>query len=65
MTPTVLRNGEKTTETGDEIAWRTSKISRSICRTVAEFTFAHAKRTGAKVFGRPQVHRQRHLRRHV
>jgi isocitrate/isopropylmalate dehydrogenase len=42
------------TETGDEIAWRTSKISRSICRTVAEFTFTHAKRTGAKVFGGPK-----------
>lgn len=44
----------ETTETGDEIAWRTSKISRSICRTVAEFTFTHAKRTGAKVFGGPK-----------
>lgn len=44
----------ETTESGDEIAWRTSKISRSICRTVAEFTFAHAKRTGAKVFGGPK-----------
>jgi len=44
----------ETTETGDEIAWRTSKISRSICRTVAEFTFSHAKHTGAKVFGGPK-----------
>ncbi len=42
------------TETGDEIAWRTSKISRAICRTVAEFTFTHAQRTGAKVFGGPK-----------
>ena len=42
------------TETGDEIAWRTSKISRSICRSVADFTFAHAQRTGAKVFGGPK-----------
>lgn len=42
------------TETGDEIAWRTSRISRAICRTVAEFTFTHAKRTGAKVFGGPK-----------
>ncbi|WP_072620012.1 isocitrate/isopropylmalate family dehydrogenase [Spirulina major] len=42
------------TDTGDEIAWRTSKISRSICRTVAEFTFTHAQRTGAKVFGGPK-----------
>jgi isocitrate dehydrogenase (NAD+) len=44
----------ETTDTGDEIAWRTSKISRSICRTVAEFTFAHAQRTGSKVFGGPK-----------
>ncbi|MDJ1180247.1 isocitrate/isopropylmalate family dehydrogenase [Roseofilum sp. BLCC_M91] len=44
----------ETTQSGDEIAWRTSKISRSICRTVAEFTFTHAKRTGAKVFGGPK-----------
>jgi len=44
----------ETTETGDEIGWRTSKISRSICRTVAEFAFTHAKRTGAKVFGGPK-----------
>jgi isocitrate/isopropylmalate dehydrogenase len=42
------------TETGDEIAWRTSRISRAICRTVAEFTFTHAQRTGAKVFGGPK-----------
>ena len=41
-------------DAGDEIAWRTSKISRSVCRTVAEFTFAHAKRTGSKVFGGPK-----------
>ncbi len=44
----------ETDETGNEIAWRTSKLSRSICRTVAEFTFAHARRTGAKVFGGPK-----------
>jgi isocitrate dehydrogenase (NAD+) len=44
----------ETNDQGDEIAWRTSKISRAICRTVAEFTFAHAKRTGAKVFGGPK-----------
>ncbi len=39
---------------GDEIAYRTEKISRSICRAVAEFAFAHARRTRAKVFGGPK-----------
>jgi isocitrate/isopropylmalate dehydrogenase len=42
------------TENGDEIAWRTSKISRSTCRAVAEFTFQYAKRTTAQVFGGPK-----------
>lgn len=42
------------TEFGDEIAWRTSKISRSTCRAVAEFTFQYAQRTGSKVFGGPK-----------
>jgi isocitrate dehydrogenase (NAD+) len=42
------------TETGDEIAWRTSKITRSTCRAVAEFTFQYAKRTKARVFGGPK-----------
>jgi isocitrate dehydrogenase (NAD+) len=54
MMPMGLKNGGKPPKLGDEIAWRTSKISRSICRTVAEFTFTHAKRTGAKVFGGPK-----------
>ncbi|ACK72060.1 isocitrate/isopropylmalate dehydrogenase [Gloeothece citriformis PCC 7424] len=44
----------ETTENGDEIAYRTSKISRSTCRAVAEFTFQYAKRTKAKVFGGPK-----------
>jgi isocitrate dehydrogenase (NAD+) len=30
------------------------KSAVSICRTVAEFAFVHAKRTGAKVFGGPK-----------
>lgn len=38
----------------DEIAYRTEKISRTICHAVAEFAFAHARRTHAKVFGGPK-----------
>ena len=44
---------EKTPE-GDELAYRTSKISRGICRNVAEFAFQLARRTGARVFGGPK-----------
>jgi isocitrate/isopropylmalate dehydrogenase len=39
---------------GDEIAYRTSHITRSNCRAVAEFTFQYAKKTGARVFGGPK-----------
>ena len=42
------------TSDGDELAYRTSKISRNICRGVAEFSFQHAERTGARVFGGPK-----------
>jgi isocitrate dehydrogenase (NAD+) len=42
------------TENGDEIAYRTSKVSREICRCVAEFSFKLAMRTGARVFGGPK-----------
>ena len=42
------------TESGDEIAYRTSKVSREICRCVAEFSFKLAMRTGARVFGGPK-----------
>src|SRR5215211_4332306 len=38
----------------DEVAWRTTKIERRICRAVAEFSFRHAERTKAKVFGGPK-----------
>lgn len=38
----------------DEIAYRTSQITRSNCRSVAEFTFQYAERTGARVFGGPK-----------
>lgn len=39
---------------GDEISYRTEKISRKICHGVAEYAFQHAKRTNAKVFGGPK-----------
>jgi isocitrate dehydrogenase (NAD+) len=42
------------TPDGDEIAERTERISRAVCRSVAEFSFQHAERTGAKVFGGPK-----------
>jgi isocitrate/isopropylmalate dehydrogenase len=38
----------------DEVAYRTEKISRRLCRAVAEFAFAHARRGHAKVFGGPK-----------
>ena len=39
---------------GDEIAYRTSHISRSTCRCVADFAFMQAARMGARVFGGPK-----------
>lgn len=41
-------------EDGDEHAFRTERISRRTCRSVAEFAFQHAEKTGAKVFGGPK-----------
>ncbi len=37
-----------------EVAFRTERIERRICRAVAEFSFRHAERTKAKVFGGPK-----------
>ena len=37
-----------------EAAFRTTKIERRVCRAVAEFSFRHAERTHAKVFGGPK-----------
>src|SRR6188472_395217 len=39
---------------GDEIAFRTERISRSVCRAVAEYAFRAAERTGARVYGGPK-----------
>ena len=39
---------------GDEIAYRTARISRRTCRAVAEFSFQLAQKSSAKVFGGPK-----------
>ena len=39
---------------GDEIAFRTERISRSTCRFVAEFAFRTAERMDGKVYGGPK-----------
>jgi isocitrate/isopropylmalate dehydrogenase len=41
-------------EGADEVAYRTERIERRICRAVAEFAFREAERTGATVFGGPK-----------
>lgn len=38
----------------DEVAYRTERITRQTCRSVAEYAFQLARRTGAKVFGGPK-----------
>jgi isocitrate/isopropylmalate dehydrogenase len=38
----------------DEIAYRTTKITRTTCHAVAEFAFRYAERNSAKVFGGPK-----------
>jgi isocitrate/isopropylmalate dehydrogenase len=41
-------------ETGDEIALRTERISRAVCRATAEYAFRTAARMKAKVYGGPK-----------
>src|SRR5213080_853865 len=41
-------------EGDEEVAFRTERIERRICRAVAEFSFRQAERVGAKVFGGPK-----------
>jgi isocitrate dehydrogenase (NAD+) len=38
----------------NEVAYRTERITRQHCRAVAEYTFLHAEKLGAKVFGGPK-----------
>jgi isocitrate/isopropylmalate dehydrogenase len=39
---------------GDEVAFRTERVERSICRAVAEYSFRTAKRMHARVYGGPK-----------
>jgi isocitrate dehydrogenase (NAD+) len=41
-------------EGDDEVAFRTERIERRICRAVAEFAFRQAERSSATVFGGPK-----------
>ena len=41
-------------EGDEEVAFRTERIERRICRAVAEFSFRQAEQVGAKVFGGPK-----------
>jgi isocitrate dehydrogenase (NAD+) len=41
-------------EDGDEVAFRTDRISRSVCRAVAEYGFRTAERLHGRVFGGPK-----------
>jgi isocitrate/isopropylmalate dehydrogenase len=38
----------------DEVAFRTERISRRVCRYVSEYAFVHARGMGATVFGGPK-----------
>jgi 3-isopropylmalate dehydrogenase len=42
------------TANGDEIALRTERISRSVCRAVSEYAFRTAERIHGRVFGGPK-----------
>ena len=42
------------TEDGDEIAYRTERISRRICKSVAEHSFRTAKKIHGRVYGGPK-----------
>jgi isocitrate dehydrogenase (NAD+) len=42
------------TEDGDEIAFRTERISRTVCTAVAEYSFRTASKIHARVYGGPK-----------
>ena len=42
------------TEDGDEVAYRTERISREVCRAVAEHSFRTARKIHARVYGGPK-----------
>ena len=39
---------------GDEVAYRTERISRDVCRAVAEYSFRTARKIHARVYGGPK-----------
>src|ERR671915_1379641 len=41
-------------EDGDEVAYRTERISRRVCRAVAEYSFRTAQRIHGRVYGGPK-----------
>jgi isocitrate dehydrogenase (NAD+) len=41
-------------QAGDELAFRTERISRSVCRAVAEYSFRTAQRIHGRVYGGPK-----------
>jgi isocitrate dehydrogenase (NAD+) len=41
-------------EDGDEVAYRTERIARSVCRAVAEYAFRTAERLHGRVYGGPK-----------
>jgi isocitrate dehydrogenase (NAD+) len=41
-------------EDGEEVAYRTERISRSVCRAVAEYSFRTASRIHGRVYGGPK-----------
>ena len=54
-TPTAPSSGARASEgAGDEVAYRTEKITRSTCRAVAEYAFRTAEKMGGKVYGGPK-----------
>jgi isocitrate/isopropylmalate dehydrogenase len=44
----------RATENGDEAAYRTERITRSVCRAVAEYAFRTADRVHGRVYGGPK-----------
>jgi isocitrate dehydrogenase (NAD+) len=44
----------RTEEDGDEVAYRTERITRSVCRAVAEYSFRTAQRIHGRVYGGPK-----------
>ncbi|HXP94080.1 MAG TPA: isocitrate/isopropylmalate family dehydrogenase [Candidatus Binatia bacterium] len=41
-------------EGANEVAFRTERIERKVCRLVSEYAFSHARKAKAKVFGGPK-----------